>query len=109
MGIASILRSIKQCEKNQSKNDSVSRLFVISWTVVHQTSLSMGILQAEYGSGLAFLSPRDLPSPEIEPGSPKLSVDSLPSDPPGKPKRNQRLKQMEMKGSIVLRCPFSPV
>ena len=46
MGIASILRSIKQCEKNQSKNDSVSRLFVTARTVVHQTPLSMGILQA---------------------------------------------------------------
>ena len=30
--------------------------------------------------------PRDLPNPGIEPGSPALQGDSLPSEPPGKPK-----------------------
>ena len=30
--------------------------------------------------------PRDLPSPGIEPGSPGLHMDSLPPEPPGKPK-----------------------
>ena len=29
---------------------------------------------------------RDLPDPGIEPGSPELQADSLPSEPPGKPK-----------------------
>ena len=39
----------------------------------------------EYWSGLTFLSPGDLPYPGIEPGSPALQADSLPSEPPGKP------------------------
>ena len=33
-----------------------------------------------------FLSPGDLPHPGIEPGSPALHADSLPSEPPGKTK-----------------------
>ena len=32
-----------------------------------------------------FLSPEDLPNPEIEPGSPALQADSLVSEPTGKP------------------------
>ena len=31
-------------------------------------------------------SPGDLPDPGIEPGSPALQADALPSEPPGKPK-----------------------
>ena len=41
-----------------------------------------GILRQEYWSGLPFPSPGDLPNPGIEPGSPVLQADSLPSDPP---------------------------
>ena len=37
----------------------------------------------EYWSGFPFPSPRDLPSPGIEPGSPTLQIDSLPSEPQG--------------------------
>ena len=36
-------------------------------------------------SGLPFPSPRDLPNPGIEPGSPALQADSLPSEPQGDP------------------------
>ena len=32
-----------------------------------------------------ILSPKDLPNPGIEPRSPALKVDSLPSEPPGTP------------------------
>ena len=35
--------------------------------------------------GEPFLSPEDLPDPGIEPGTPELQVDSLLSEPPGKP------------------------
>jgi len=38
----------------------------------------------KYWSGLPFPSPRDLPNPGIEPRSPTLKADSLPSEPPGK-------------------------
>ena len=44
-----------------------------------------GILQQEYWSGLPFSSPGNRPDPGIEPESPALQVDSLPSEPPGKP------------------------
>ena len=40
----------------------------------------------EYWSGEPFPSPGDLPNPGIEPTSPTLWADSLPAEPPGKPK-----------------------
>ena len=39
----------------------------------------------EYWSGLPFPTPGDLPNPGIEPRSPALQADSLPSELPGKP------------------------
>ena len=45
-----------------------------------------GILQARIMEWVSFPSPKDLPNPEIEPRSPTLQVDPLPSEPPGKPK-----------------------
>ena len=42
------------------------QLFVISWTVAHQASLSMGFSRQEYWSRLPFPSPRDLPNPGIK-------------------------------------------
>ena len=57
-------------------------LFAIPWTVVYQASLSMGFSRQEYWSGLAFPSPGDLPDPGIEPRSPALQADALPSEPP---------------------------
>ena len=52
---------------------------VTAWTVAHQAPLSMGFSRQEYWSGLPFPSPGDLPDPGIEPGSPSLQADSLPS------------------------------
>ena len=43
-----------------------------------------GIFQAKCWSGLPFPSPGDLPDPGIEPRSPTLQADTLPSEPPGK-------------------------
>ena len=37
---------------------------------------------------MPFPSPGDLPNPGIEPRSPALQVDSLPAEPPGKPKNS---------------------
>ena len=54
------------------------------WTVAQQAPLSVEFSRQEYRSGLPFLSPGDLPDPEIEPGSVALQADSLPSEPPGK-------------------------
>ena len=46
----------------------------------------MGFTRQEYWSGVPCPPPGDLPNPGIEPRSPTLQVDSLPSEPPGKPK-----------------------
>ena len=47
---------------------------------------SMEFSRPEYWSGYLFPSPGNLPNPEIEPRSPTLQADSLPAEPPGKPK-----------------------
>ena len=52
--------------------------FLTPW-VIH------GFSRQEYWSGLPRPPPGDLPNPRIKPGSPTLPVDSLPSEPPGKP------------------------
>ena len=62
---------------------SYVELFVTLWTVAYQASLSMGFSRQGYWSGLAFLSPGDLPNPGVEPESPPLQADALPSEPPG--------------------------
>ena len=61
------------------------RLSATPWTVAYQASPFMGFSRQEYWSGLPFPSPGDLPDPGIEPGSPALEADALPSEPPGKP------------------------
>ena len=61
------------------------RLFAAPWTVAYQASRSMGFSRQEYWSGLPFPSPGDLPNPGIEPGSPALHTDALPSEALGKP------------------------
>ena len=73
-------------ENQEGRHPLVSRvqLFATPWTVADQVPLSMGFSRQEYWSGLPFPSPRDLPHPGIEPGSPTLQADSLPSEPPGK-------------------------
>ena len=52
---------------------------------LHQAPSSIGFSRQEYWSGLPFPSPGDLPNPGIEPRSPTLQADVLPSEPPGKP------------------------
>ena len=47
---------------------------------------SMEFSRPEYWSGQLFPSPENLPNPGIEPRSPALQVDSLPSESLGKPK-----------------------
>ena len=61
------------------------RLFATPWSVAYQAPLSMEFSRQECWSGLPFPSPGDPPDPGIEPGSPALQVDSLLSEPPGKP------------------------
>ena len=59
------------------------------WTVACQAPLSMRFSRHAYWSGLPCPPPGDLPDPGIEPVSPvspALQADSLPTEPPGKPK-----------------------
>ena len=63
------------------------RLFATPQTVALQAPLSMGFSRQEYWSGLSCPPPGDLPDPGIKPRSPALQVDSLPTEPPGKPRR----------------------
>ena len=67
------------------KSLSHVQLFAPPWTVAHQAPLSMEFSRQEYWSGLPFPSPGDLSDPGIEPGSPTLQADTLPSEPQGKP------------------------
>ena len=53
--------------------------------VARQAPLSMEFSRQEYWSGLPFPSPGDLRDARINPQSLALQVDSLPSEPPGKP------------------------
>ena len=57
------------------------QLFATPWTATCQGPLSMELSKQEYWSGLSFPSPGDLPDPGIEPESPVLQADALPSEP----------------------------
>ena len=54
------------------------------WTVPYKAPLSVGFSRQEYWSGVPFPSPEDVPDQGIEPGSPALQADALPSKSPGK-------------------------
>ena len=69
--------------KVKVKSLSCVRLFATPWTIAHQAPPSMEFSRQEYWSGLPLPSPGDLPDPRIEPGSPALRADALPSEPPG--------------------------
>ena len=69
---------------------SLVRLVAMLWTVASQSPLSMGFSRQEYWSGLPCPPPRHLPDPELESACPvslALQMDSLPTEPPGKPLR----------------------
>ena len=71
--------------KVKVKSLSRVQLFANPWTVARQAPLSVGVSRQEYWSGLPLLSPGDLPNPGIEPRSPALLADALPSEPLGEP------------------------
>ena len=66
-----------------SGGDLVAKLcltLATPWTVAIQAPLSTAFSRQEYWSGLPFPSPRDLSNPGIEPRSPALQEDSLPTE-----------------------------
>ena len=77
---------------------SVVSDFATPWTTAHQAPLPVEFSRQEYRSGLPFPSPGDLPGLGIEPGSPALEADSLPSELPGKPMSNHGASQTSTLG-----------
>ena len=68
--------------KCSSVSHSVVSNSVTPWTVAHQSPLPVEFPRQEYWSGQPFPSPGDLPDQGIEPRSPALQTDPLPSKPP---------------------------
>ena len=60
------------------------QLFLTPWPVAYQAPLSMGTLLARMLEWVA-MAPPDLPNSGIKPSSPAVQVDSLQSEPQGKP------------------------
>ena len=65
-----------------------------SWTVDHQTPLSMEFSRPEYWSGLTFYYLEDLPNPGFKPRSSALQAGSSLSEPLGTPTRSSYIKIM---------------
>ena len=80
----------RQILDHWATRESESEVAVVSdsvtpWTVAYQAPQSIEFSRQEYWSGLPFPSSGDLPDPGIEPRSPTLRADTLPSEPSGKP------------------------
>ena len=72
------------CTEMLSGRGLVAKLYLTLATpcvVACQAPLFLGLSRQEWVSGLPFPSPGDLPDPGIEPGSPILEADSLPTKP----------------------------
>ena len=78
-------RCVNFCCASLLSHLSRVRLFATIWTVAHQAPLSVGFSRQGYWSGLPFPLLGDVPDPGVEPRPPALQVDSLSSEPPGKP------------------------
>ena len=77
-------------------------LFVTPWAVARQAPLSMEFSRPEYWSRLPFPSPGDFPTLGIEPGSPAVQAESLPSEPPGKPRHKLNPSSYHLQASRVV-------
>ena len=86
------------------------RFFAIPQTVNYQAPQSMGFSRQEFWGRLSFPSPGDLPNPGIEPWSPALQADALPSEPPGKLSYNLYNKVTQLYVCVCMSvcvCTFS--
>ena len=93
------------CLDVQVKVTSVSRPVD---SVAHQAPLSMGFSRQEHWSGSPWPPPGDLPNPGMEPGSPALQTDSLPSDPPGQPMMCKALITLDLIKECFMTLHFAP-
>ena len=85
------------------------RLFVTTWTIAHQASLSMEFFRQEYGVGCHFLHQGIFLTRELNPGVLHLlhwQADSLPLDHLGSPNKIRRARQFlrSSLGSYALFC-----
>ena len=103
-----LMRRINLLERKWSRPVVSDSLWPHGLFVAPQTPPSMGFSRQEYWSGLPFPSPGDLPNPGIEPRSPAMQADTLPSEPPGKPmfgktesKRRRGKQRMRLLDSIT--------
>ena len=69
---------------------SRAQLFMTLWTVVHQAPLSMGILQVRILEWVAISFSRRSSRPRDQTW---VLADSLPSEPPGKPKGREARRE----------------
>ena len=74
--------------------------FAILWTVAFWTPLSLGFSRQEYWSGLPCPPLGDLPNQGIEPGSPALWADSLPTELWVKGYANRKIRWKQVKKHI---------
>ena len=72
------------------KSHSWVWLFAIPWAVARLAPLSVEFSRKKYWNGLSFPSPGDLVNPGIEPRSPVLQADSLPTEPLGSYKQGKK-------------------
>ena len=79
---------------------SVSEDSATPWTVARQAPLSTRSLQARTLEWVSCPPPGDLPDPGAEPRSSSLQVDSLPSEPSGKP-RNPGVGRLSLLQDII--------
>ena len=82
----SVFVSEKLLCESQSVSHSVMPNFSLSYGLYSLPGFS-GFSRKEYWSRLSWPSLGDLPNPGTEPRSPALQAESLPSEPPGKPKK----------------------
>ena len=73
--------ALAKCVRGKSRRPVASDLATLR-TVALQAPLPMGFSRQEYWRGLPVFS---IPDPGMEPASPTLRADSLPSELPGKP------------------------
>ena len=98
-------------DTNEVKLLSHVQLFAVLCTVAYQAPSYVEFSRQEYWSGLPFPSPGDLPNLGIEPRSPALQADTLPSEPPGKPKGGHWcwiLKRERLQGLLTLEVFIFP-
>ena len=70
---------------------------------------SVGFPRQEYWGRLPFPSPGVLPDPGVKPGCPALQVDSLPTEPPGKPQYNPGCMRYAWRGFMNSMVNFTKI